>query len=224
MPFYALSTIPLIDHLGNTSRITQLLWYADDASSAGSLTSLREWWGKLVTSGPAFGYHANASKSWLITKEQCLSKARELFGDMSVNITCQGGPYLGAPLSCDHFCDEFVRGKVAQWEDELSLLAHIAITQPNAAFVAFAHGMIHRFTYVWTTPGIGPLLQPLEDIIQSKLIPAWTGRAAPNCTEHKLFAVPACLGGLSISILPDRASDEISASVQISAPLKYIQS
>jgi len=67
---------------------------------------------------------------------------------------------------------------------------------------------------------IGPLLQPLEDIIQSKLIPAWTGRAAPNCPERKLYAVPAHLGGLSISVLPDRASDEISASVQISALLK----
>ena len=73
MPFYALATIPLIDHLGNTSKITQL-WYADDASSAGSLTSLQEWWGKLVTSGPVFGYHANASKTWLITKEQFLPK------------------------------------------------------------------------------------------------------------------------------------------------------
>jgi len=157
----------------------------------------------------------------LITKEQFLPKARELFEDTSVNITCQGRPYLGAPLGCDHFRDEFVRGKVAQWEDELSLLAHIAITQPHAAFVAFTHGMVHRFTYLCrTTPGIGSLLQPLEDIIQSKLIPAWTGRAAPNCTERKLFAAPARLGGLGISILPDRASDEFSASIQISAPLK----
>ena len=65
-----------------------------------------------------------------------------------MNITCQGRPYLEAPLGCDHFCAEFVRGKVAQWEDELSLLAHIAITQPHAAFVAFTHGMVHRFTYV----------------------------------------------------------------------------
>jgi len=39
MPFYSLATIPLIDHLGNTSGITQL-WYADDASSVGSLTFL----------------------------------------------------------------------------------------------------------------------------------------------------------------------------------------
>ena len=38
-----------------------------------------------VTSGPAFGYHVNASKTWLITKEQFLPKVCELFRDTSVN-------------------------------------------------------------------------------------------------------------------------------------------
>ncbi len=68
MPMYALATIPLVKRLSNTSNATQV-WYADDASAAGSLSSLRNWWGNLTSIGPAFGYHANAIKTWLITKE-----------------------------------------------------------------------------------------------------------------------------------------------------------
>ena len=41
-------------------------------------------------------------------------------------------------------------------------------------------------------------MQPLEDIIQSRLIPAWTGRAPPNPTELDLFTLPARLGELGI--------------------------
>ncbi len=58
MPMYALATIPLIDKLPRD--VTQI-WYADDASAIGSLTSLRAWWEELSTHGPKYGYYANAS-------------------------------------------------------------------------------------------------------------------------------------------------------------------
>ncbi len=41
MPMYALATIPFIDKLPRN--VTQI-WYADDSSAIGSLTSLRAWW------------------------------------------------------------------------------------------------------------------------------------------------------------------------------------
>ena len=39
MPMSALATIPLVDHLSNIQELAQV-WYADDASAAGSLTSI----------------------------------------------------------------------------------------------------------------------------------------------------------------------------------------
>ena len=75
MPMYALATIPLIDQLGGIQDITQV-WYADNASAAGNLPSIRTWWDRIRSLGPAFGYHANACKMWLIAKEQHLSKAK----------------------------------------------------------------------------------------------------------------------------------------------------
>ncbi|KAL5479245.1 hypothetical protein EMCRGX_G022742 [Ephydatia muelleri] len=58
MPMYALATLPLMHHVNHD--IGQV-WYADDATATGKLTNLRTWWDKLVSLGPAYGYHVNAS-------------------------------------------------------------------------------------------------------------------------------------------------------------------
>lgn len=222
MPMYALATIPLINHLSSVPNAKQV-WYADDASAAGHLSSLRSWWDRVQSSGPDFGYHANASKTWLITKEAYLPQAKELFKDTSVNITSQGRPYLGAALGSDEFCEQFVSRKVAEWRDELTQLATAAATQPHATFAAFIHGFVHKFTYLSrTTPFEDCQLQPLEDVIRSRLIPAWTGRAPPCDLERELFALPARLGGLGIPNPASSLSKELPASISISAPLSHL--
>lgn len=60
MPMYAMATIPLIRKLGTVADMKQV-WYADDTTG-----SLRQWWDHQVTVGPAIGYYANATKTWLL--------------------------------------------------------------------------------------------------------------------------------------------------------------
>ena len=108
MPMYALATIPQMNRLDNNANVVQA-WYADDASASGRLLSLRKWWENLTSIGPAYGYHANASKTWLITKHSYIAKAQELFGDTQVNITTQGRPYLGAALGSQEFMKTYVQ-------------------------------------------------------------------------------------------------------------------
>ena len=110
MPMYALATIPLISRVGESLSIVQV-WYADDASAAGNLLSIRSWWDNVVSHGPAFGYYANGSKTWLVTKESHLDKAREIFLDTQVRITSKGRPLLGAPLGSKEFIDHFISEK-----------------------------------------------------------------------------------------------------------------
>ena len=81
MHMYAMATIPFINHLGNVEDLKQV-WYADDASAAGSLTSTRQWWNQILTMGPAFGYFANVPKTWLLTKK-FLGQAMTPFQDTS---------------------------------------------------------------------------------------------------------------------------------------------
>ena len=67
MAMYALGIIPLIYRLRDES--AKQTWYADDATSGSSLTSLKAWCDNLVKLGPDFVYYLNASKTWVIAKE-----------------------------------------------------------------------------------------------------------------------------------------------------------
>ena len=221
MPMYALATIPLIKKLRSSIDVVSQVWYADDASAASTINSLHEWWIKLTTLGPMFGYFVNADKTWLVTKEEHVASAIETFSNTGVKVTSEGRPYLGAAIGTQEFVVSHVRGKVEKWTKELDNLATIAITQPHAAHAAFTHGLSNRWSYLARTiSDIGPLLQPLESIIRSKLIPALTGQPPPDDEMRNLLALPARQGGIAIINPTVHADVEFSSSVKITDPLK----
>ena len=112
------------------------VWFADDATAGGKLTQLREWWDKIVSLGPTFGYFAN---TWLIVKRPHLQAATELFHGTGVNITAEGKRHLGATVGRQSFVHQYVEEKVAQWVQELEDLATIAKSHPQAANAQYTH-------------------------------------------------------------------------------------
>jgi len=129
MSMYSVGILPLIHHVSGD---VKQVWYADDATAAGELSNLREWWDNLVTFGPAFGYFVNASKTSLVVKEGHLADAVKYFENTNVQISTEGKPHLGAALGTEAFVHEFVSKKVQQWVDEVLHLSSIASTQPHA--------------------------------------------------------------------------------------------
>ena len=218
MPLYALSTIPLIKELSSQSMVQQV-WYADDSAAAGSISDIKQWWSALVSHGPSYGYFVNDFKTWLVVKKEAEALARDFFKDSSINITTEGRPYLGAPLGTLSFIHDFVSTKVEHWRSVLSLLSDISSSSPHAAYAAFTHGISNLWLFLCrTTPNICHLLEPLEDLIRSKLIPSLTGRTAPNDLERKLVALPVRLGGLQL-ISPITLHQEFEASQRLTQPL-----
>ena len=214
---YALATIPLIQRL--KSNILQV-WYADDASAVGTLSSLRAWSDKLSTIGPSFGYHANPSKTWLITKEHLIDEAQSTFSDTGVNLTTEGRPYLGSPIGSEHSTNLYVTNKVTQWSTEVNTLANLATSQPHATYAAYTHGLTSRWSYLArTTPDISDNLQSLETAIRTRLLPSISGRNPPRDLERELLGMPARHGGIAIPN-PIKISDrEFASSQQITMPL-----
>ena len=92
MAIDAVAITPLIREL-SSSQLSQI-WFADDAAGGAKLTVLRDWWDKLADRGPAYGYDVNATKTWLIVKEEHSNKAKRLFGNTGVNITLDGRRHL----------------------------------------------------------------------------------------------------------------------------------
>jgi hypothetical protein len=67
---YAIAIAPLIDLLRESCPEVPQVWFADDATGAATCTGLRQWWNKLTEYGPSFGYHPNASKTYLMVKQE----------------------------------------------------------------------------------------------------------------------------------------------------------
>lgn len=74
MAMYPISTIPLIHCISTVG--TKHVWYADDASVAGDIETLRLWWDQLTKIGPQYGYYPNTLKTRLYyVKEESFSRA-----------------------------------------------------------------------------------------------------------------------------------------------------
>ena len=155
--------IPFIKKLKDKVNDISQVRYADDASRGGKIKSLREWLEQLNVIGLKFGYFPNPSKTWLDTKEDCLSEAVVAFTVTNVKVTSEGRPYLCAPVGTEEYILSFVHDKVKELVGELERLAKIANTHPHDAYAAFTHGMTNKWVYLSRTmPGIGPSFTPLE--------------------------------------------------------------
>ena len=86
MSFYATATVQIQQLLRISISDAKQVWLADDATSAGSLTSLKKWWTNIIIEGGRFGYCVSDKKSWLILKNEALLKtATNLLSDSKFN-------------------------------------------------------------------------------------------------------------------------------------------
>ena len=131
-------------HSFTISRTTQA-WYADDATAGGNINDLKTWWDDIEKTGPDYGYHPNASKTWLIVKENHLEAAKAAFQGTEVQITTKGKRHLGAAIGTPSFVESYVQKKVSGWIEEVKHLSSTAVTQPHTAYGAF--------TTVWLVGG-----------------------------------------------------------------------
>ena len=218
MAMYAIAVNPLICQLKRNS--TKQIWFADDATAGGKLADIREWWDQLVKVGPDYGYLPNASKTCLIMKEGLEDQAKSAFDGTHVSITSEGKKYLRSSLGTETFTEEYVRQKVIIWVNELKHLSSIAISQPQAAYAAFTHGLTSRWTYLArTTPNIETLLKPLEETIRKIFLLNLTGQVSFNDIMRDLLALPAHLGGLGIFDPCKKSTRQYSSCETISEPL-----
>ena len=159
-------------------------------------------------------------RSWHILKNETdLNKANDLFQDLEIQITTEGQRLLGAVIGAESFKEEYVANLDSTWCLELEKLSSIAISQPQAAFIAFILGYRHKFTYyLRTIPNIADWLTPLEDLKATQLLPSIL-RQDISKIDRETFALPTRNGGLGIPCLHEEAEFEFSTSITISGQL-----
>ena len=161
MFMYAIGTLPLIHSLRDPGRWTQL-WYANDASAGGTLPELREWFNLLCSHGPAFGYHLEPTKSFVVVTDRWKNDAAAIFGDLGIQVVT-GRRFLGDFIGSHCERDEYVMSKVRRWVGHLDLLSEAALTQPQLAYAALSRSLQHEWTFLLrVVPQCGQLFQELE--------------------------------------------------------------
>ena len=213
MPFYALSTLPLLFHLQHEHSSVRQAWLADDSAGAGRLCALRQWWDELSSIGAKYGYNTNSLKTILLVKEELVDRAVKLFSGTGVPVTTEGVRYLGSAIGQPGFRERFFLNKISEWRREIDHLSIFANTEPHAAFAALTHGLRGKFTYLLRTlPAPGDGLESLDDALVTCLLPALTGRSNFSSEDLALLRLPARLGGIGMPHLTAMASHELEAS------------
>ena len=220
MSFYALGTIPLLNMLQISSPNVSNVCLADDITGAGSLVNLKNWWATIISKGSNIGYYVNESKSWLIVKDELkLDEAKRLFNMTGIKFTTEGKRHLGASIGSEDFRKIYATEKVQEWCDEIEKLSEYAKTQPQAAYAAFCHGEVHKYTYFMRTiPNMDNYLKPLDEQISTKFIPSLL-QSITTEEERKFYSLHIRFGGLGIPIISETAIEHYNASKKITAPL-----
>ena len=116
----------------------------------------------------------------------------------------EGRKYLGGFIGKKAAKDEYAKHLVKDWIQKIELLSSIARIEPQAAYSAFVSGFQHQLTYhIRTIPDLEEQLKPLDDIIDTKFIPAITDGHICSPIERELlsrYTTPAFIY-LSKSIL-----------------------
>ena len=220
MGFYGLGTNPILHTLKRFAPDVSQVWLADDATGAGKLQPLKQWWDLIKKEGVKYGYFVKPTKSWLILKDNSkLTECKELFASSPINITVEGKRHLGAAIGSPDYKNEYIDDKVKTWVSNIKALSDIAKTQPHVAYAAFIHGEQHKYTYfLRTIAGISENLKPLDDAMNNLLIPALFGSELTE-NEREILTLPIRDGGLGLRKVVDYADISYDVSVSINQPL-----
>ena len=132
-----------------------------------------------------------------------------MFEGSDIQITTAGGNYLGASIGNGTFKEAFVKEKAEQWKAELENLAQIATSQPQSAYSILMHSLQYKRSYMMrSVVDMSSILQPIEDAIHHRVIPAVTGKQNISDAERRLFSLPTTMGGLGIGIPVELAEQD----------------
>ena len=154
-------------------------------------------------------------------KEAAAEEAKRLFSGTGVQITTEGKRLLGAAIGNNDFEEKFTETIISPLIQQVSRLAEVAQSQPQAAHAAFTHGLIGKWKFLTRTSSssIAKHLQPLEEAIRLQFILSLTGRSPPGNDEGDLLALRPRLGVLGLVNPTKEVEIEQASSQHVTAHL-----
>ncbi len=199
MILYGLALQPLARDLRSRFPTLLQLWYADDCCLFGPPTMIADALAFLTDRGSHVGYFPEPRKSVAIIPPN--SPPPVCLSDMGFSFT-DGARYLGGFVGSPQRKQEWVQPQVEQWGQNIKVLASIAKTHPQDAFIGLSKSLQSEWKYLQRTTAIDPQwLLPLEEALRDNFIPALLGEAdataVPNAISL-LSKLSTTAGGLGV--------------------------
>ena len=123
----------------------------NDASVCGCLNNIHKWFSQLCSKGPAFGYHPEPSKSYLLVNDRHQFEAERLFGALGTQIVA-GHQFLGViwVIMLVIYKTLYVSDKVQLWVTNLLSLTKVAVKEPQAAYAALTKLFQNEWTLLFS--------------------------------------------------------------------------
>ena len=219
MPWYSVNSNLIITDLRASIPNVKQAWLADDASAAGSIAFIKQWFDKLCVRGSDFGYYVEASKTWLIVKnEETKTYAQNVFNN-EIQITVDGQRHLGAVVGSAQFKDDYCNGLVSHWQSIMKKLVEVSESYPQAAYVGFRRGFLSKMMYFFRTiPDFQNYLKDLQTMINNEFVINLFGtNSAFGSDFNDLLSLPTSKGGLGIPDLESDAQYQYASSKKITS-------
>ena len=116
MAVYEIALTPLLKDLATCypKRDPKVVAFADNLTSAGSLSKPCSWWKDLLDVGIKYEYFLKLSKTIFIVKPEYELKAGEIFHNTNIKITSSGQRYLGTIIGSGPYPKEYLEETVSK--------------------------------------------------------------------------------------------------------------
>jgi hypothetical protein len=177
MALYGITLLPLIAHLRRMFPEVLQPWFADDGTMDGEGSQVAACFVELNRVGHMFGYYPEVAKSIAVCPLESEARLKAIFDEHNLPVTWRRGQrYLGGHIGSKAMETHLVGPIVEEWVHGVKVLSRIAVQYPQAAYHGFATSLQAEWQYMSrAVPGLETHLQPIEDAIQGKFIPALMG-------------------------------------------------
>ena len=130
----------------------------------------------------------------------------------------------GGPIGNDQFVESTVSKKISDWIGDIINLAKVAAIHPHEAYASYTHGITSKWNFLFriidfSEAPISNILNSLELVISTQLIPALTTTAPPGDIVRDLLSLPSSKGGIGLVNPCVISIEQHSSSKLICAPL-----
>ena len=182
---YGIGLLPLGERIKREHPEVASPAIADDWTLAGRAKDCAKALATICRLGPSVGYFASAEKSWCIVSEEGEASAKALHAAEGCNVRfSRGQRYVGGFVGGKGEEEEWLTPQVAKWVDGVNSLARVAWRYPQTAYAGLVWCLQAEWQYLCRVcPGVGPHLQPIEDALRLRFIPAVLGHKGYEVTD-----------------------------------------